>query len=53
MRDLTEKNSGEVPQQFLAKLTELHATLKSPELLAQLAQLTAMEGIRLSRRAEE
>lgn len=44
VRDLTGgKNSGEVPQQFLAKLTELHATLKSPELLAQLAQLTAME----------
>jgi N-acetylmuramic acid 6-phosphate etherase len=36
-------NSSEVPQQFLAKLTELHATLKSPELLAQLAKLTAME----------
>jgi N-acetylmuramic acid 6-phosphate etherase len=32
-----------VPQQFLAQLTELHATLKSPELLAQLAKLTAME----------
>jgi N-acetylmuramic acid 6-phosphate etherase len=36
-------NSDSVPQQFLAKLTELHATLKSPELLAQLAKLTAME----------
>jgi N-acetylmuramic acid 6-phosphate etherase len=44
VRDLTgQKNSSEVPQQFLAKLTELHATLKSPELLAQLAKLTAME----------
>lgn len=42
--DLTGgKNSNDVPQQFLAKLTELHATLKSPELLAQLAKLTAME----------
>lgn len=44
VRDLTgENNSSDVPQQFLAKLTELHATLKSPELLAQLAKLTAME----------
>ncbi len=44
VRDLTgEKTSSEVPQQFLAKLSELHATLKSPELLAQLAKLTAME----------
>lgn len=44
VRDLTgEKNASDVPQQFLAKLTELHATLKSPELLAQLAKLTAME----------
>lgn len=32
-----------LPGQFLAKLTELHNTLKSPELLAQLAKLTAME----------
>ena len=36
-------DSRNVPQQFLAQLTELHATLKSPELLAQLARLTAME----------
>jgi N-acetylmuramic acid 6-phosphate etherase len=36
-------DSDSVPQQFLAKLTELHATLKSPALLAQLAKLTAME----------
>jgi N-acetylmuramic acid 6-phosphate etherase len=35
--------SSDVPQLFLTKLTELHATLKSPELLAQLARLTAME----------
>ena len=32
-----------VPEQFLAKLEELHATLKSPELLAQLARLVALE----------
>jgi N-acetylmuramic acid 6-phosphate etherase len=36
-------DSNAVPQQFLATFTELHATLKSPEVLAQLASLTAME----------
>jgi N-acetylmuramic acid 6-phosphate etherase len=36
-------DSNSVPRQFLAKFTELHATLKSPAFLAQLAQLTAME----------
>jgi len=40
---LPPSNSSDVPQQFLAQLTELHATLKSPALLAQLARLTAME----------
>ncbi len=33
----------DVPVQFLAKLEELHAILKSPELLAQLAGLVALE----------
>ncbi len=32
-----------LPEQFLAKLEELHATLKSPELLAQLARLVTLE----------
>jgi len=32
-----------IPAEFLAKLTELHASLKSPELLAQLAKLVALE----------
>jgi len=36
-------DSGDVPAEFLAQLTELHATLKSPAVLAQLAKLTAME----------
>jgi N-acetylmuramic acid 6-phosphate etherase len=36
-------DSATVPARFLAQLTELHATLKSPALLAQLAKLTAME----------
>ena len=31
------------PTEFLAKLTELHGTLQSPAVLAQLAKLTAME----------
>lgn len=44
VRDLTgAKNSNDVPQVFLAQLTELHATLKTTEVLAQLAKLTAME----------
>jgi N-acetylmuramic acid 6-phosphate etherase len=38
-----QSDSSEVPQQFLAQLTELHTTLKSPALLAQLAKLVAME----------
>jgi N-acetylmuramic acid 6-phosphate etherase len=49
-RRVSESNQGQLagqrpalPGEFLAKLAELHATLKSPELLAQLAQLTAME----------
>jgi N-acetylmuramic acid 6-phosphate etherase len=36
-------DSAAVPTQFLAKLEEMHATLKSPEVLTQLATLTAME----------
>ncbi len=36
-------DSSTVPAQFLAQLTELHATLKSPALLAQLAKLVALE----------
>jgi N-acetylmuramic acid 6-phosphate etherase len=35
--------SSEVPGKFLAKLTELHASLKAPSLLAQLAKLTTLE----------
>ena len=32
-----------VPERFLAGLTELHSTLKTPAVLAQLAQLVAIE----------
>jgi N-acetylmuramic acid 6-phosphate etherase len=32
-----------LPELFIAKLEELHASLKSPELLAQLARLVALE----------
>jgi N-acetylmuramic acid 6-phosphate etherase len=43
VRDLLGLNSTEVPQRFLEKLAEIHAGLKSPELLAQLAKLVALE----------
>jgi len=44
VRDLTgQGDPTAVPQQFLAELTRLHESLKSPELLEQLARLTAME----------
>ena len=36
-------DSAVVPAQFLAGLEELHANLRSPELLAQLARLVALE----------
>jgi N-acetylmuramic acid 6-phosphate etherase len=32
-----------VPAQFLAKLIEMHATLRTPEVLSQLAKLVALE----------
>jgi N-acetylmuramic acid 6-phosphate etherase len=37
------ENSSCVPENVLAGLTELHANLKSPEVLAQLAKLVALE----------
>lgn len=36
-------DSSVVPQQFLEKLVEMHASLRSRELLAQLARLVSME----------
>ena len=42
-RDLLGLASAEVPRQFLEKLAEMLAGLKSPELLAQLAKLVALE----------
>ena len=42
----TQQHAGgtpALPGLFLAKLEEMHATLKSPEALAQLAKLTALE----------
>ena len=44
--DKTQKLAGKMPAlpgEFLAKLTELHATLKSPAVLSQLAKLVALE----------
>lgn len=44
IRQLTgAEDAAGVPQMFHAKLKELHATLKTPALLAQLAKLTALE----------
>jgi len=56
----TERNIGSrgrspshITTQFLTQLSEIHATLKSPTVLAQLAKTHGAGGIRLSRRAEE
>ena len=38
-----QSNANAVPEEFLARLTELHATLKTPEILSQLAKLVALE----------
>jgi N-acetylmuramic acid 6-phosphate etherase len=35
--------TAEIPKRFLAALERLHASLKSPELLAQLAKIVALE----------
>ena len=46
VRELAGGAAGEVaeiPRRFLAKFTELHAALRTPEVLAQLAQLVAFE----------
>ncbi len=42
-REVVGLESKNVPQTFLEKLTEMHAGLKSPELLVQLAQFVALE----------
>ena len=41
--NLAEDRLEACPTKFLAKLEELHASLKSPELLAQLARLVTLE----------
>jgi N-acetylmuramic acid 6-phosphate etherase len=43
VRELLGLKPAEVPQKFLEKLTEMHVSLKSPELLARLAKLVALE----------
>lgn len=43
VRDLTGIESASVPKTFLEKLAEMHAGLKSSEMLAQLAKLVALE----------
>jgi N-acetylmuramic acid 6-phosphate etherase len=42
-RQTNALDSASVPAQFLAKLAEMHAGLKSTEMLAQLAQFVALE----------
>ena len=43
VRDLLGQDSAGVPAQFLAKLEEFFANLKSPDVLAELAQLVELE----------
>jgi len=43
VRDLIGVESASVPKTFLEKLAEMHASLKSPESLAQLAKIVALE----------
>ena len=43
VRELSGKESKSVPANFLEKLEALHANLKSPELLASLAKIVALE----------
>jgi N-acetylmuramic acid 6-phosphate etherase len=43
VRDLIKLEWASVPETFLAELADLHADLKSPEFLAQLAQIVALE----------
>lgn len=43
-RELIGRNdSGTAPKEFLARLTEMHAALRSPDVLSQLAKIVAME----------
>jgi N-acetylmuramic acid 6-phosphate etherase len=43
VRELLGKDSATVPENFLAHLAQLQADLRSPQLLAQLARLVAVE----------
>jgi len=43
IRKLVGKSEQDAPYKFLDKLTELHATLKTPAVLSQLAKLVALE----------
>jgi N-acetylmuramic acid 6-phosphate etherase len=43
VRDLIGVESANVPKTFLEKLIETHAKLKSPEVLAQLSRIVALE----------
>jgi N-acetylmuramic acid 6-phosphate etherase len=43
VRELTQVSSATVPAEFLAKLTELQATLRSREVISKLAELVRLE----------
>ena len=43
LESVTSRPLPDLPARFLAALEELHATLKSPELLTQLARLVELE----------
>jgi N-acetylmuramic acid 6-phosphate etherase len=43
VRELVGAGNSEIPQQFLEKLSELQATLKSPGVLAEIARLVELE----------
>jgi N-acetylmuramic acid 6-phosphate etherase len=43
VRELMNIDAADVPRQFLAKLGQLHAGLKAPEFLAELAALVELE----------
>lgn len=43
VRELCREDSANIPKEFLAKLTEMHGTLRSPEILSGLAKIVALE----------
>ena len=52
-RELAGEKSADTAKEFLAHLETAYASLKSPEFLAALAELVALEEATLSRRQQE